>query len=41
MLTLNPEERITIRGILDNVYLNDPNDAPCEPYKLPRIQAIA
>ena len=41
MLTVNPDERITIREILNDIYLNDPNEPPCEPHKLPRIQTIA
>ena len=40
MLTLNPADRITIGGILADPYLNDPNEPPCDPHKLPRIQTI-
>ena len=41
MLTPNPGDRITIREILNDIYLNDPNEPACEPHKLPRIQTIA
>ena len=38
MLVLNPAGRITIGGILDDIYLNDSNNPPCQPWMLPKLQ---
>ena len=38
ILVLNPARRITIRGILDDIYFNDSNNPPCQPQELPKLQ---
>tara|TARA_B110000285_G_C14839921_1_gene474867 strand:- start:268 stop:381 length:114 start_codon:yes stop_codon:yes gene_type:complete len=37
MLVLNPEKRITISDLLNDIYFNDDADPPCEPWELPDL----
>jgi serine/threonine protein kinase len=37
MFTYDPENRITVKEILEDPYLNDPHETPCLPEYLPKI----